>query len=86
MGFKLWKTFHLELKKIKFLDCWVIFNLYFWSLKKSIKIIGPNGAGKSTTFNILTTLIPKSSGHISIKNQELNSRKLDIFKDVAVCP
>ena len=30
-------------------------------------LLGPNGAGKSTTFNILTSMIPKTSGHVVIK-------------------
>lgn len=31
-------------------------------------LLGPNGAGKSTSFNILTSLIPRSMGSVSIKN------------------
>jgi len=31
-------------------------------------LLGPNGAGKSTSFNILTALIPRSMGSVSIKD------------------
>jgi len=32
--------------------------------------LGPNGAGKSTTIKLLTTLIPASSGTISILGED----------------
>ena len=31
-------------------------------------LLGPNGAGKSTSFNILTALIPRSMGSVTIKD------------------
>ena len=49
-------------------------------------LLGPNGAGKSTIFNCMTSLIPKTTGSIQLKGQEINSTKLEIFKDVAICP
>ena len=49
-------------------------------------LLGPNGAGKSTTFNIMTALIPKSSGSVKLKDIEVNKGKMEIFKDVAICP
>jgi len=35
-------------------------------------LLGPNPAGKSTVLNILTSLIPKSSGVVKIKDIEVN--------------
>lgn len=49
-------------------------------------LLGPNGAGKSTTFNILTSLIAKSSGSVKLKNTEVNNCIMDIYKDVGICP
>lgn len=31
-------------------------------------LLGPNGAGKSTSFNILTALIPRTLGSVTIKD------------------
>lgn len=42
-------------------------------------LLGPNGAGKSTTFNILTSLIPKTSGFVKMKNIEVNKGIMDIY-------
>ena len=42
-------------------------------------LLGPNGAGKSTTFNILTSLIPKSFGNVKIKNIEVNKGIMEIY-------
>ena len=38
-------------------------------------LLGPNGAGKSTTFNILTSLISKTSGSVRMKDIEVNKLK-----------
>jgi branched-chain amino acid transport system ATP-binding protein len=35
-------------------------------------LIGPNGAGKTTLFNLITGLIPASSGVLQFQNQRLN--------------
>lgn len=42
-------------------------------------LLGPNGAGKSTTFNILTSLIPKTSGSVKLKNTEVNKGIMDVY-------
>ena len=49
-------------------------------------LLGPNGAGKSTTFNIMTALIPKTSGSIMLSNQEVNNNLPHIFKEVGISP
>ncbi len=42
-------------------------------------LLGPNGAGKSTTFNILTSLIPKTQGSVKMKNIEVDKGIMDIY-------
>ena len=42
-------------------------------------LLGPNGAGKSTTFNILTSLIPKTSGSVRMKDIQVNKGIMDIY-------
>lgn len=49
-------------------------------------LLGPNGAGKSTTFNILTTLIPKTSGKFEINGVDLNHVDPKIFEHIGICP
>lgn len=49
-------------------------------------LLGPNGAGKSTTFNILTSLIPRTLGSVKIKNTEVNKGIMSIYQDVGICP
>lgn len=37
-------------------------------------------------FNILSSLISKSSGSVKIKNIEINRGETEIFRDVGICP
>lgn len=46
--------------------------------------LGPNGAGKSTTIKILTTLMPKSSGSVSIGNLDLDKESQKIRRLIGV--
>lgn len=49
-------------------------------------LLGPNGAGKSTTFNILTALIPKTSGNVTLNGKEVNRNMPSLFQNVGICP
>lgn len=40
-----------------------------------VAIIGPNGSGKTTFFNLISGIIPVSSGRIIFKNQDVTHRK-----------
>ena len=46
--------------------------------------LGPNGAGKSTTIKLLTTLIPPSSGSLSILGVDAVSNPLEIRHKIGV--
>lgn len=46
--------------------------------------LGPNGAGKSTTIKILTTLLRKTSGRVSVAGYDLDTSPKDIRKVIGV--
>jgi len=46
--------------------------------------LGPNGAGKSTTIKILTTLLRKTSGSVSIAGYDLEKNPKEIRKVIGV--
>lgn len=48
--------------------------------------IGPNGAGKSTMVNILTGIIKKTSGNISILGFNIDKEPMEIKKIIGVIP
>jgi ABC-2 type transport system ATP-binding protein len=46
--------------------------------------LGPNGAGKSTTIKILTTLLRKTSGKVTVAGYDLDKQADDIRKIIGV--
>ncbi|MGI0087130.1 MAG: ATP-binding cassette domain-containing protein [Nitrosotalea sp.] len=51
---------------------------------KIFGFLGPNGAGKTTTMKLLTTLIPPSSGTITILGIDASRHPLDVRKKIGV--
>ena len=49
-------------------------------------LLGPNGAGKSTLISILTSLIPKTSGKVSIFNHDIDQNFSAAKKCLGVVP
>ena len=47
-------------------------------------LLGPNGAGKTTTISMLSTLLLPGAGHIYIDGEELNRKRKDLKRKVAV--
>jgi ABC-2 type transport system ATP-binding protein len=46
--------------------------------------LGPNGAGKSTTIKVLTTLLHKTSGQVSVAGYDLDKSKKEIREAIGV--
>ena len=40
-----------------------------------LALIGPNGAGKSTTFNLITGVLPKTSGHVMLRGEDISQAR-----------
>ena len=48
--------------------------------------LGPNGAGKSTTINMLTTLLPPTSGRAEVCGYDVHKQANDVRRNVGVVP
>jgi ABC-2 type transport system ATP-binding protein len=48
--------------------------------------LGPNGAGKSTTINMLTTLMPPSSGRAEVCGFDIHKNSNEVRRSVGVVP
>ncbi|WP_394167581.1 ABC transporter ATP-binding protein [Photobacterium piscicola] len=49
-------------------------------------LLGPNGAGKSTTIGIISSLVNKTSGSVSIFGYDLDSQKVDAKNQLGLVP
>ena len=49
-------------------------------------LLGPNGAGKSTTIGILSTLVTKSSGSVSVFGHDLDTNPLQLKRCIGLVP
>lgn len=49
-------------------------------------LLGPNGAGKSTTIGILSTLVTKSGGTVSVFGHDLERQPLQLKRCIGVVP
>lgn len=74
---KVYKDGHVGLKGISFgVEKGQIFGL-----------LGPNGAGKSTAFNIMTQLVDRTDGQVSLNSKSLNTKNpYEIYKSCGICP
>lgn len=46
--------------------------------------LGPNGAGKSTTINTLCTILPKTSGKMTINGHDVEKQKSAVRRDIGI--
>jgi len=48
-------------------------------------LLGHNGAGKTTTINVLTGLLSKTSGKVSVNGVDLEENLDDIRENFGIC-
>jgi ABC-2 type transport system ATP-binding protein len=49
-------------------------------------LLGPNGAGKSTTIGVITTLVRKSSGKVTVFDFDLDTRMVEAKSMIGIVP
>lgn len=65
---------------------WVFKNFNFTSEEgKQYVILGPNGSGKSTLLQILTGIMPASSGTIDYQSANAEVAPAEIYRHISIC-
>ncbi|WP_428244313.1 ABC transporter ATP-binding protein [Gynuella sp.] len=49
-------------------------------------LLGPNGAGKSTTLGIVSSLVNKTSGEVSVYGYDLDNQRNEVKRNLGVVP
>ena len=49
-------------------------------------LLGPNGAGKSTTIGIISSLVNKSAGSVSVFGYDLDTQLVDLKRQIGLVP
>lgn len=49
-------------------------------------LLGPNGAGKSTTIGIISSLVNKTSGSVSVFGYDLDTQLVDLKRQIGLVP
>ncbi len=49
-------------------------------------LLGPNGAGKSTTIGIISSLVNKTSGEVSVFGYDLDTQLVDLKRQIGLVP
>lgn len=49
-------------------------------------LLGPNGAGKSTTIGIITSLVNKTAGQVSVFNHDLDNERSQVKRHIGLVP
>lgn len=49
-------------------------------------LLGPNGAGKSTTIGIITSLVPKTSGEVTVLGNDLDTQLSQVKHLIGIVP
>ncbi len=49
-------------------------------------LLGPNGAGKSTTIGIISSLVNKTAGKVSVFGYDLDTQKNDVKRCLGLVP
>ena len=73
------KTYANGLEALKGIDLEVTEGDFF-------ALLGPNGAGKSTTIGIITSLVIKTAGQVSVFNHDLDTHMLEAKALIGIVP
>jgi len=76
---KLHKTYNNELEALRGIDLSIEKGNFFG-------LLGPNGAGKSTTIGIISSLVTKTSGKVTINGFDLDTQRIQAKMQLGIVP